>query len=111
LAVRQSIRQWLEQGYPARSPLNVEISATIPTGLDYAGLFLVQPLALSGENKLPIVRVEHQFPGRLLVFHSLREEALARNFSLFAVVTIYASKVLLAQAVAAEMLLNALNSG
>jgi len=56
---------------PARSPLNVEISAKIPTGLDCAGLFSVQPLALSGENKVPMVRVEHQFPGRLLVFHSL----------------------------------------
>jgi hypothetical protein len=50
-----------------------KISAKIPTGLDYAGLFSVQPLALSGENKVPLVRVEHQFPGRLLVFHSLKD--------------------------------------
>jgi hypothetical protein len=33
----------------------------------------VQPLALLGENKVPMVRVEHQFPGRLLVFHSLKD--------------------------------------
>ena len=30
-------------------------------------------MALSGENKVPMVRVEHQFPGRLLVFHSLKD--------------------------------------
>jgi hypothetical protein len=51
----------------------VEISATIATELDYAELFSVQPLALSGENKVPMVRVEHQFLGRLLVFHSLKD--------------------------------------
>jgi hypothetical protein len=52
---------------------HVEISATIATELDYAELFSVQPLALSGENKVPMVRVEHQFLGRLLVFHSLKD--------------------------------------
>jgi hypothetical protein len=30
--------------------VTVEISVKIPTGLDYAGVFSVQPLALSGET-------------------------------------------------------------
>jgi hypothetical protein len=36
---------------PLARSLNVEISVKIPTGLDYAGLFSVQPLALSGETR------------------------------------------------------------
>jgi hypothetical protein len=58
---------------PARLSLNVEISARYRLDWTYAELFSVQPLALSGENKVPMVRVEHQFPGRLLVFHSLKD--------------------------------------
>jgi hypothetical protein len=38
-------------GASTRSPLNIEISVKIPTGLDCAGLFSLQPLALSGETR------------------------------------------------------------
>jgi hypothetical protein len=61
--------QWLERstlfqcfGAPLAC-LSREISATISTELDYAGLFSVQPLALSGENKVPMVRVEQFLAG------------------------------------------------
>jgi len=50
---------------PARSPLNVEISAKIPTAI------LDAAIGTLGRDKVLMVRVEHQFPGRLLVLHSL----------------------------------------
>ena len=60
--------QWLEQGAPfmtsdapARSPLNVEISAKIPTAI------LDAAIGTLGRDKVLMVRVEHQFAGRLLV--------------------------------------------
>src|SRR6516162_9785909 len=58
-------------------PFTDQAASTRSAGLSTWGVILDAAIGTLGRDKLLMVRVEHQFPGRSLMFHSLPQRQCA----------------------------------